>query len=334
MSISADRDNFSTSDRLSIDMAESYDIVPPADGNRAVKGPIPGYQIVRLGRENNNRLCFAATVAGVKGLMMVDTGSQATVLNGTTYRPLLSTAARALPAGLPRAVLLNGTRIPLAEAPDFRVGPSNLGAVPVCMVPGRDLSDPGRGGAGGQVYDGLVGENVLRHYNAVIDCARLALYLNLDPAKKLALPASFGRAGWTRVPMTDTGHHFLVPCVVNGHRFRLVVDTGAPFTNLDLNLLNAAQVGSHELGVRSGLLATSTEKVSLVDLDRVQIGGYTATGIHLTATAQSLKAFGGAHDNAPDEPILGLLGGDILANNGAVVDFGSRMLYLKHSGAR
>ena len=333
-SISAERDALSTSDRTAFDMAQSYDIVPPADGNRAVKGPVPGYQIVRLGRGNNNRLCFAATVAGIKGLMMVDTGSQATVLNKTTYHSLLSSAARALPAGLPRAVSLNGTRIPLAEAPDFRVGPSDLGAVPVCMVPDLYLSDQGRGGANARVYDGLVGENVLRHYNAVIDCPRLALYLNLDPAKKLALATSFSRAGWTRVPMTDTGHHFLVPCVVNGHRYRLVVDTGAPFTNLDLNLLDAAQVGSRDLGVRSGMLATSTEKVSLVDLDRLQIGGYTATGVHMTATARSLKAFGGARDNAPDEPILGLLGGDILASNGAVVDFGTRMLYLKHPGVR
>ena len=328
------RDSFSTSGRLSIDLAQSYDIVPPADGNRTVKGPIPGYQIVGLGRERNNRLCFAATIAGVKGLMIVDTGLQATVLNEKTYRPLLSAAALNLPAGLPHAVSLNGTRIPLAEAPDFRVGPSNLGAVPVGMLPGSDLTDPGRGGASGRAYDGLVGENVLRHYNAVIDCARLVLYLNLDPAKKLALPASFERAGWTRVPMTDTGHHFLVPCEVNGRRFRLVVDTGAPFTNLDLHLLNAAQVPSHALGLRGGLLATSTEQVSLVDLDRLQIGGYTARGVRLTATAQSLKAFGGARDNASDQPILGLLGGDILASNGAVVDLGNRMLYLKHRGVR
>ncbi|MBE7213097.1 MAG: aspartyl protease family protein [Gluconacetobacter diazotrophicus] len=334
LSFSADRDSLSTTDRLSIDMAQSYDIVPPADGNRGVKGPIPGYQIVGLGRGRNNRLCFAATVNGVKGLMMVDTGAQATVLNATTYRPLLSEAARALPAGLPRAVTLNGTRLPLAEAPDFHVGPANLGAVPVCMVPDRYLTDAGRGGEQGRVYDGLVGENVLRHYNAVIDCARLGLYLNLDPARKLAMAASFERAGWTRVPMTDTGHHFLVPCVVNGRRFRLVVDTGAPFTNLDLDLLKAAQVGSRTLGVRGGLLASSTEEVSLVDLDRLQIGGYTATGVHMTATARSLQAFGGAHDNAPDQPILGLLGGDILASNRAVVDLGGRMLYLKHPDTR
>ena len=331
---SADRDALSTADRLSIDLAPSYDIVPPADGNRTVKGPLPGYQIVGLGRHENNRLCFAATVAGVKGLMMIDTGAQVTALNETTYRPLLLVAARTLPAGLPRAMSLNGTRIPLAEAPDLRVGPSNLGAVPVCMVPGRDLSDPDRHGAKGRVYDGLVGENVLRHYNAVIDCARLALYLNLDPAKKLTLTKSFERAGWTSIAMTDTGHHFLVPCTINGRRFRLVVDTGAPFTNLDLHLLGPAQVGSRELGVRGGMLATSAEKVSLVELDRLQIGGYTATGVHMTATSHSLKAFGGAHDHAPDEPILGLLGGDILASNRAVVDLGSRTLYLKHPSAR
>ena len=134
--------------------------------------------------------------------------------------------------------------------------------------------------------------------------------------------------------MSDTGRHFLVPCVVNGRQYRLVVDTGAPFTSLDLNLLNAAQVPSHALGVHGGLLATSAEAVSLVDVDRLQIGGYTATGVHLTATARSLKAFGGVHDDAPDQPVLGLLGGDILASNRAVIDLGGRMLYLKHPGGR
>ncbi len=294
-------------------------------------GPLPGYQLVRLGRGHNNRLCLASTVNDIKGLMMVDTGANNTALSDGTYHSLLFNAAHKLPSGLPRAYQLNGTNIPLAEAPDFRVGRSNLGAVPVALVPRHYLFDTTSLEGKGRFYDGLLGENILRHYGAIIDCGRLMLYLDIDPARKLNLSSSFMRHGWTRISMIDTGSHFAVPCVLNGHKFRLIVDTGAPFTNLDRHLLAAAQIGSHDLSVRGGgLIGTEAQQVGLVDLDHLQIGDYTATGVHMTTTSQSLAAFGGRHDNLAGGPIVGLLGGDVLANNGAVIDIGNKALYLKH----
>ena len=316
--------------RLASPPAQGYDIVPPAQPVKAVAGPLPGYQITRLGRAHYNRLCLAATIGGTKGLMMLDTGAQTTALSEATYRSLLSNAAYALPAGLPRAVDFNGTRAPLAEAPDLYVGGTNLGAVPVCLLPRSYLLDPSPLDKKGRLYDGLLGENILRHYNALVDCGRLMLYLNIDPARKLNLSSSFVRHGWTRVVMSDTGGGFTVPCVLNGHSFRLLVDTGAPFTNLDRHLLAAAQIASHDLPVRGGLIGTNAVQAGLVDLDRLQIGDYTATGVHMTTTAQSLAAFGGPNSRRTDVPIVGLLGGDTLATNGAVVDIGNRVLYLKH----
>ncbi len=319
-------DSLARLDRLNTSATQNYDIVPPAHPVIPA-GTLPGYQIVRLGRGHNNRLCLAATIAGTKGLLMLDTGLNNTVLSNATYQSLLLNSSYTLPAGLPRTVNLNGLRAPLAEAPNFYVGKSDLGAVPVSLVPRRYLSDAGR------LYDGLLGENILRHYNALIDCARLMLYLDIDPARKLNQSRSFVRHGWTRVPMSDTGSHFTVPCVLNGHEFRLVVDTGAPFTNLDRNLLAAAQIGSHDLPVRSGLIGMETQQAGLVDLDRLQIGDYLATNVHMTTTAQSLAAFGGPHDHSTGGPIVGLLGGDILASNGAVIDIGNRLLYLKQPHA-
>ena len=315
--------------RLGDPSAQTYDIVPPAHP-QTPPGPLPGYQIVRLGRGHNNRLCLVGVVAGTKGLMMLDTGASNTALSEATYRSLLLDASAKLPPGVPRSVSLNGTRTPLAEAPNFYVGKSDLGAVPVSLVPRRYLFDAGAPGSKGRLYDGLLGDNILRHYNALIDCARLVLYLDIDPGKKLNQSASFVRHGWTRVPMSDTGHHFTVPCVLNGRNFRLVVDTGAPFTNLDRNLLDAARIGSHDLPLRGGLIGTEAEQAGLVDLNQLQIGGYTATGVHMTATRESLAAFGGGQDRSAGGPIVGLLGGDILASNGAVIDMGTRALYLKH----
>ncbi len=322
----ASLDSLSRLDRLNTATTQSFDIVPPVHPV-VPNGTLPGYQIVRLGRGHNNRLCLAATVAGTKGLLMLDTGLGNTALSNTTYHSLLLNSPHTLPPGLPRVVNLNGVNTPLAEAPDFHVGKSDLGAVPVSLVPHRYLLDVGR------LYDGLLGENILRHYNALIDCARLVLYLDIDPARKLNQSRSFVRHGWTQVPMTDTGNHFTVPCTLNGHAFRLVVDTGAPFTNLDRNLLATAQIGSHDLPVRSGLIGMESLQAGLVDLDHLQIGNYRATGVHMTTTAQSLAAFGGKHDHSTGNPIIGLLGGDILASNGAVIDMGNRLLYLKRPDA-
>ena len=134
------------------------------------------------------------------------------------------------------------------------------------------------------------------------------MFLDIDPARKLNQAASFVRHGWTRVPMTDIGSHFTVPCVLNGRSFRLLVDTGSPFTNLDRDLLTEAHVGSHDLAVRSGLIGTEAKPAGLVDLDRLQIGGYTATGVHMVTTSQSLAAFDRRHDRASSGPIVGLLG--------------------------
>ncbi len=317
--------------QLSPPPTKGYDIVPPAHPIVVSTGPLPGYQIVGLGRGHNNRLCLASTIGGTKGLIMVDTGANTTSLSDSTYHSLLLDAAYKLPAGLPRAVNLNGNPTPLAEAPDFYIASSNLGAVPVCLVPHQYMSSVNPLDGKGRRYDGLMGENILRHYKAIIDCGRLALYLDIDPAKKIDPGSSFLRGGWTRVPMSDAGNDFTVPCMLNGRKFRLLVDTGAPFTNLDRNLLASAHIDSHDLSVTSGLFGTQAKQAGLVDLDHLQIGGYTAKGVHMTATPQSLSAFGGPHDSLTGGPIVGLLGGDILAGNAAVIDIGNKALYLKHT---
>ena len=161
--------------------------MPPNPPSPTRNSPVPGYQIVRLGRAHNNRLCLAGTVGGTKGLMMLDTGANNSALGEVNYRSLLLSAAYKLPPGLPRSVNLNGTTIPLVEAPDYYVGKANLGSVPVCLVPRHYLFDASPRDDKGRLYDGLLGENILRHYNAVVDCARLVLYLDIEPAKKLDL---------------------------------------------------------------------------------------------------------------------------------------------------
>ena len=306
----------------------------PTGGTGKPTGAIPGYLVIRLGRGHFNRLCLAATISGKKGLMLLDTGANNTALNEATYRPLLSTGTQHLPAGVPKTVSINGLATSTAMAPDFVVGGTNLGTLPVAYIPRRYLFEQSPVDKNySRTYDGIIGENILRHYNAVVDCGRLALYLNVDPAKKLKLTSAFVQNGWTRIPMSNLNNDFTVPCVINGRKFRLIVDTGSPFTNLDRNLLRAAQVDSRDIpALRGGLIGTRPQEAGLVSLNSLQIGDFLATNVHMTTTPQSLTGFVDRNDHSNDESILGLLGGDTLAANNAVIDVGNKALYLKRPG--
>ncbi len=290
-----------------------------------------GYEAIPLGRGHLNRLCLAATVGGKKGLMILDCGASHTVLNEATYRFLLPGPGHPLPAGVPKSASVNGMAVPVVVAPDFIVGKTNLGAALVGLVPRHYLyqASPDDGYGGGRLYDGLLGENFLRRYHAIIDCGRLVLFFSTDPKKKLRFDSDFVKAGWTRVPMSDLGNNFTVPCTLHGHKFRLIVDTGTPFTNLDRNLLLTAQVESRDLPMRGGLIGMSASQTGFAKLSTLQIGDYTVNNIQMTTTAQSLAAFGGPHDKGSGGPIVGLFGGDALANNSAVIDIGDKVLYLK-----
>ena len=299
----------------------------------AAGGP-PGYEIIRLGRGHNNRLCLAASINGIKGLFMLDTGANGTALNQATYGSLLKSGIP-LPNGLPKTTSFNGVTVPVAVVPDFHVGKSNLGNLPVVMVPNRFLYDVSieRGADNDRRYDGLLGEDILRHCNAMVDCGRLAVYLNTGPSRKLTVDAGFVSAGWTRVPMSDVHRDFTVPCTINDHHFRLLVDTGAPFTTMNRNLLQAAHLELRDIpGLRGGLVGTRAEDSGYVAISGMQIGNYVAPTVHVVSTPQSFAQFGGPNDQLTDGAIVGLLGGDVLAANGAVVDIGNKVLYLKRSG--
>ena len=302
-------------------------------GKVSAANDLPGYEIIPLGQGHNNRLCLAATIAGKKGLMMLDTGANSTLLNEATYQTLLQGSGQKLPAGIPKTARMNGVECPVAIAPNFQVGKANLGSLPVCLASRRYLYDSALARTGGdRLYDGLLGENILRRYNAIVDCGRFMLYLNTDPAQKHSFASAFVGAGWTRVAMSDIRNDFTVPCTLNGHRFRMIVDTGAPFTTVNKELLSAAHLEARDVpGLRGGLVGTRAEETGLVSLPVLEIGGYPARDVHMISTPQSFTAFGGPHDSSQEGAIVGLLGGDVLAANDAVVDVGNKSLFLKRA---
>ena len=295
------------------------------------KGGLPGYVVVQLGRGHNNRLKLAATIEGKKGLMMVDTGAHASLLSLSKYGGLLKEANRKLPPGVPKTVSMNGVPSAVVVTRDFVIQNQDLGPIAAALVPGRFIYDQAAlyDREAGSSYDGLIGEDLLRRTRAVVDCSRLILYLNVDPAKQFHLGPELTRNGWTRVPMTSSGNHFLVPCTLKGHQYRLIVDTGAPLAILDRGIAHSAGASSHDLPLSGGLVGMQAERMALLDSHDIAIGNFQISS-YLMARSGVARVFESLGRNG-GPPILGLLGGDLLAKNGAIIDIGGSALYLKRT---
>ena len=311
---------------LSGTLAVAAPPVAPSSGAHS----LAGYEIVRIGRGNLNRLATAATIDGVKGLLMIDTGAAVTALTAEKYGFLLKNGVER-PKNLPATLPLNEMRAPMAVAGDVQLGEIHLARKAFPLVPQRylyqNLLDDNR------QYDGLLGENFLRLYNAVLDCGRLALYLNTDPHRKLDLSSALTHKGWTQIPMSTVHNDFLVPCTVGGHPFRLIVDTGAAFTTLDAYAVRGVHVEQKPLPMRGSILGYQPVEYYLVQADTLQIGNYEASNVHMVSDEGIKRTLTPMQSSTDEPPVLGLLGGDILAANGAMIDIGNHNLYLKHTGA-
>jgi predicted aspartyl protease len=302
-----------------------------AAGQTAAAHPLPGYEIIRLGQGHYNRLDFVAKIDGVKGLLFVDTGASQTVLSAEKYDFLLKNGAKR-PPNVPATVPVNGMSAPVAIATDVELGSVRRANLPFPLVHRQYLFDSLARLGYDRQYDGFFGENFLRAYNAIVDCGRLALYLNTDPRQKLDPGKALIANGWTQVPMANVGSHFAVSCTLAGHLVRLLVDTGAPFTVFDSSAMRAARIEQQELNVRSGVIGYIPSTEYAIKATTLQIGSYVASNLHLLSNARLKEPLAMAKVPAGEEPPVGLLGGNTLCDNGALIDIGNHFLYLKHTG--
>jgi hypothetical protein len=304
---------------------------PPAP-QRSNAHALAGYEIIKLGRGDFNRLDFAATVDGVKGLLILDTGASHSALITGKYDFLLKSGVPR-PPNVPAIAHFNETSAPVAMARDVQVGTIHVPNVPFTLVPRRDLYGGSNLIYNERQYDGLFGENFLRSFNAVVDCGRLALYLNTDPRRKADLHNALIQNGWTQIPMTNAGNNFAVLCSLAGHSFRLVVDTGLPFTRLDSAFVRKAQIEQQIIPITGGTIGYRPVEEFLLKADSLQIGSYVATNVHMTSSEETQRPLDLVKSSPDEAPLIGLLGGDILAANAAMIDIGNHNLYLKHPGA-
>ena len=311
--------------------ARASALASPPSGQPSAAHPLAGYEIIRLGQGHFNRLDFVATIDGVKGLLFVDTGATHTVLSAEKYDFLLKNGVKR-PPNVPASARFNGMSAPVAIAKDVELGSLHRTDVPFPLVRRQFLFDSLARLGYDRQFDGFLGENFLRGYNAILDCGRLALYLNTNPQQKLNPAKALIENGWTQVPMASVDIHFAVSCTLAGHPVRLLVDTGAPFTVFDSSAMQAAHIEQQELNLRAGIVGYIPSAEYAIKANTLQIGNYVASNLHLLSNAKLKEPLALAKVPANEAPVVGLLGGNTLCDNGAIIDIGNHYLYLKHTG--
>lgn len=132
----------------------------------------------------------------------------------------------------------------------------------------------------------------------------------------------------TIFPIEDDGFHAKVIIEVNGKEACMILDTGASRTVFDENgITNFIGNNFMEKNDRlsSGLGTTSMESKKVVinelKLGKIKLENYNAIILDLTHVNQSYQKLGLAKVN-------GILGGDILKDYKAIIDYGTKELKL------
>lgn len=134
----------------------------------------------------------------------------------------------------------------------------------------------------------------------------------------------------TLLNLQDDGFHLLVEVVVFGKTFKAVLDTGASKTVFDKTTveahLHADMVLQDTDMVSTGLGTTSMQSFTLTVPD-LQIGGLHLKNYEVAILDLSTINF--AYEQLAVEPVIGVVGGDILMNYGGVINYRKGSLTLR-----
>lgn len=191
--------------------------------------------------------------------------------------------------------------------------------------------------------DAILGCDFFFRNFCLVDCGAQRLYVRgARPSRdqSRALTETLRRSGFVEVPL-PTRPGLNVEAKVNGQPLRLIVDTGAPFTQLDESQLKSlglsvvmqttppagSLIPEEAAGQVVGVGKIGAHKLRVTTVKNFQIGAKTWQNIHLGVT--NLKAWGLLQPGTGLEDEAGLLGRDLLAGQGALIDFASRKLWFR-----
>jgi predicted aspartyl protease len=297
------------------------------DGRLAKLLKKQGYVEVPLTISKTELLDVKVEVDGVPMLLVLDTGANHLNLDRASAK-----RAKLVVKEIEEKTAAQGGTVPAAVTKIGRLSVGEIGGSAETYVIDFSPTNAWRKGRGDPPCDGVMGGRYLKDYSAVIDCARLKLYL-LDPAHRAKkLTKAMKQGGYVDVPLTLNENGLLdVKAEVDGRPMLLFLDTGDPTTiSLDPSSAKQAKLAIKEskdkISALGGSLAIGQAKIG-----RLAVGGLTgatdAQVIDYSPCNATRKAYG-----AP--ACDGTLGGRFLNRYAAVIDYAQQKLYLLEPAAK
>ena len=129
-------------------------------------------------------------------------------------------------------------------------------------------------------------------------------------------------------PIEDDGFHLKTILLLNGKTANVIIDTGASRSVFDENrivdFLGHDKLEDHDR-LSSGL-GTNTMTSKKVQIDKVELGDITIN--NYDATILDLSHVNSSYEKLGLSPIDGILGGDILFDYNAVIDYKNERIVL------
>lgn len=131
------------------------------------------------------------------------------------------------------------------------------------------------------------------------------------------------------LPLQQEGYHIIIKIEILGTEFRMVLDTGASKTVLDRNTLLSSGIEEHYLiatNILSSGLGTNEMQSAMFKLPYLKIGEWQSKNFEVAVLDLSTINYAYSQINA--EPVVGVLGGDILNQYGAIINYKNKTLKL------
>lgn len=131
------------------------------------------------------------------------------------------------------------------------------------------------------------------------------------------------------INLNNNGFHLLVEVVVFGEKHFAVLDTGASRTVFDLSFIKKHNaeilITTEDINATTlfSTASTSQSEIPTIKIGRLKITNYQTVTIDLDTVSKTYEQFG-------HPPIIAIIGGDILMDYQAVINYKKRKMLLHY----
>ena len=283
---------------------------------------------LKRGGDDQMEVLGRVTVNGIRGRFLVDTGAQVSVIDKRSVKHFKltteKTATRVFGAlggrgERLRAALATGFVVGPAEMHPFIFGVANLGP----LNESRERRDGD--------FDGIIGVDVLRTYQFIIDYRGQRMFVRLDDPKNAGrsnLGNVLRRQGYVEIPLARIVYsEFEFRAKINDAEFLMLVDSGAAVTLLDRRQALAAGLRLENTDVSIGGAGGVRQRLQLARAQSLRAGGFRSGPFQVGVSDLSTLNAQFAQSGRP--PLGGYLGSDFLRAKNAIIDCANLRLYLR-----